>query len=197
MFNMEFDSILKKRFSVREFKKKSVDWRRVIDIIESVNQNPFAGNINNIKYLIIEDKKTIKKISLNCQQSWISESPILVALCSDDTLLEKMYGERGRVYNRQQAGAATMTFILKAQDLGIGSCWIGAYHDDLIKEYLKIPQHIQIESIIALGYSSTPVKKTEKQKKKSIESSIAWEKWNQDRRGPFFTEQKDKYQLGN
>ena len=48
-----------------------------------------------------------------------------------------MHGERGRIYARQQAGAAINTLLLKLTDLGLQSCWVGSYDDEKIRELLE------------------------------------------------------------
>ena len=191
---MEFDYVIKKRKSVRTFTGKKVSWKSAMDAIEAANHSPFAGNHNNLKFLIIEDKETLNKISELADQHWISESSILILVCSDDTHLENLYGERGRVYSRQQAGATIQTILLKLVELNLSACWVGAFSDEIIKQNLKIPQHIQIEAIIPVGYEDTKAKKS-KPRKKELEHVIYWEKWGEDKRPPFFEEPEDKYSL--
>jgi nitroreductase len=186
---MEFDEVISKRKSVRDFKKINVSYKDILAGIESAIQGPFAGGLNNLKFIIVEDPEKIDRISEFCQQSWINQSQAVIVVCSDDTHLEYKYGERGRVYSRQQAGAAVMAFTLKMTELGIGSCWVGAYTDELIKQLLGIPGHIQVEAMISLGYEKKKDKKTEKsRKKKSVESSIYWEGWDSSRRPTIFQE---------
>lgn len=188
---MEFDNIVARRSSVRDFKNRRVGWRDVLDAIDAALQGPYAGNYNNLRFLIVEDKNTIKDIAGYCDQIWIASSPLLIVVCSDDTHLENMYGERGRVYSRQQAGAAIMTIIFKLVDLGVSSCWVGAYSDELVKTKLKIPQHIQIEAIIATGYA---LSKGEKKHKKELENALYWEEWFLGRRPTLFEEKtSDNY----
>ncbi len=187
---MEFNAIIKKRKSVKAFISKKPSWKFILDAIEAANQNPFAGNHNNLKFLIIEEKETINRIAKLAEQTWISESNILVLVCSDETHLENIYGERGRVYSRQQAGAAIQTLLLKLVDLGLSACWVGSYKDEIIKEILKIPQHIQIEAIIPIGYENKKAQ-SKKPGKKELENTIFWEKWENERRPPLFKEPKD------
>jgi len=191
---MEFNTIISKRKSVRAFTKTKPNWRSVLDAIEAVNQGSFAGNHNNLKFIIIEEEQTIEIVAKHAQQPWLAQSRLLVLVCSDDIHLEKLYGERGRVYSRQQAGAAIQTLIFKLIDLGLSACWVGAYTDELIKQFLKIPQHIQIEAIIPIGYENT-TKAKPKPRKKSIEATIYWEEWESSKRPPLFKEPKDTLAL--
>src|SRR3989344_4790062 len=119
---MEFDSVVRKRHSVRSFKSKAPSWRDVLEAVDSALQVPTSGGHYHIKFLFVENPETIKKISKLAEQSWIAESKFLAVVCSNDTPLEDLYGERGRVYSRQQAGAAIQTFLLKLVDLGLSAC---------------------------------------------------------------------------
>ena len=186
--------MVRKRKSVRSFSVKKVSWKSVLDAIEIANQGPFAGNMNNLKFLIIEDQEAIKKIAKFSEQTRVSEAPILVVACSDETHLENTYGERGRVYSRQQAGAAIYAFLLKLTELGLAGCWVGAYSDELLKESLGIPQHIQIEAVIPIGYENKKLHE-EKPKKKELENAIYWENWGNGKRPTIFKEPKDALAL--
>lgn len=191
---MEFDSVIKKRRSVRSFTSKKPSFKQILEAIDATLKNPFAGNHNNVKFVIIEDENTIKEITKHTHQSWIENSSLIVLICSNDTHLENLYGERGRVYSRQQAGAVVQTFLLKLVDLGLSACWVGAYTDEIIKQLLKIPQNIQIEAIIPVGHEKKG--KTEKKpKKQDLENVLFWEQWAQTKRPPIFQEPKDNLSL--
>ena len=186
---MEFDSVVEKRKSTHAFKSKKVNWRDILDAVDATGQGPFADGKNNLKFLILEEPDKINKIAEFADQLWINEAPALILVCSDDTNLENLHGERGRVYSRQQAGAAIQTFLLKLTDIGLSSCWVGSYSDELIKQSLDIPSHIQIEALIPVGYESG---KSVKKKKKSLENSIFWENWDNRKRPTLIEEGPEK-----
>jgi nitroreductase len=187
---MEFERVVRKRKSVRDFKSKIPGWKDVLHAIGLANQGPYAGNQNHLRYVIVEDTATIKSLAHLCEQTWISNTKMLIVVCSDDTYLENLYGEHGRVYSRQQAGAAIQTILLALTEKNIASCWVGSYSDELVREKLKIPQHIQIEAIIPIGFEAGKEKKPEK---KSLEKSLFWERWFSDRRPSMFEARRDEY----
>ena len=155
---------------------QSVRW------IDSARKAPIAGNYPIIKFLIIENQKTINELADLSDQPFIAYSKIIVVVCSDDRNLENLYCERGKKYARQEAGAAIENFLLKITDLGLSSCWIGAYSDELVKQLLKIPNHIEVEAILPVGY---PKKEIKKSRKPSLERCINWETWNNKKRVKF------------
>jgi nitroreductase len=182
---MDFNKVINERHSVRKFKPKSVKFEDILEAIDCAIKGPFAGNQNNLKFLIVEDKKTIPLLAKHASQDCICEAGAVIVVCSDDTQLEHQYGERGKDYTRQQAGAAISTIILKLTDLGIDSCWIGSFDYEIIKEMLKIPQSIHIEAMITVGYEKGTCKKPRKQE---LETVLRWENWNNRNRPPFFKE---------
>jgi len=176
---MKLEDSINKRCSCREYKKKEVKWADIIEAIDAASRAPLAGNINNLHFVIISKLETRDKIAQQCQQHWMSEAPYIIVICSDPTRLERMYSERSEKYCKQHSGAAIQNFLLRITDLGLSSCWVGAFHDELIKQMLKIPGHINIEAILPVGYARyKPKQKT----KARIETLINWEVWGQKRK---------------
>ena len=190
---MQFDEVIKRRKSTRQFTSKKVSWKHALESIDAAINGPFAGSLNHLKFIIVEETATIKSLAEQSAQLWISEASMVIVVCSDDTNIETQYGERGRIYSRQQAGAAINTLILKLTDLGLSSCWVGSYDDGRIRDILKInKEHIQIEAIIPIGYEKEDPS-TIRPKKLALENVLRWEDWNQKRRPTVFKEPEIKY----
>ncbi len=176
---MEFDEVVEKRRSVRSFKDKKVKWDDVLEAIDAANKAPFAGNVDHLKFVIIEDATMIGKIANFCQQEWVADVGIVVVVCSDNRRLISLYDERGKIYSRQEAGAAIQNLLLKLTDLGLSGCWIGAYADELLEQLLGVPNHIRIEAVIPIGYEKL---KTKAPRKTALQNIIYWGKWNVSKR---------------
>lgn len=54
---MDFNKVIEERHSVRKFKPKRVNFGDILEAIDSAIKGPFAGNQNNLKFMIVEDKK--------------------------------------------------------------------------------------------------------------------------------------------
>ena len=182
---MDFDSVIGARHSSRTFKPKRVAFGDILDSIDAAIKGPFAGSMNNLKFIVVEDNKIIKAIAKHASQAWINEASAVVVICADDINLENQYGKRGYDYSRQQAGAAINTLMLKLTDLGINSCWIGAFDYEIVKEILKIPQNIHIEAIVPVGYEKG---KGKKERKLDLESVTRWEDFKTTKRPTIFHE---------
>ncbi|MEK6928247.1 MAG: nitroreductase family protein [Nanoarchaeota archaeon] len=187
---MDFDKVVEKRRSIRSFKDKTVSWKLVLEAIDSALQVPCAGNDLPMNFIVVEDPEKIERLAKASDQLWMNEAPILVAVVSDDSQLESQYGDRGRVYSRQQAGASIQTLLLKLTDLELSACWVGSYDDYDVRFILEIPDNVQIEALIPIGYQSSSAKNDTKPRKKKLDSILRWESFKIKRRQPMFQERK-------
>jgi nitroreductase len=172
----KFEKLLENRKSVRKFTSKKPSWRDIALAISAATMAPAAGNIFRLKFLVITNVKTIDKIADNCQQDWIKLAKTIVAVCSKDEDIVRSYDERGKKYARQQAGAAIENFILKLEEEGLSTCWVGAFYDEGMKKLLKVPKGAEIEAIFPIGYENKK-ENTKKKPKPELSSIVYWEKW--------------------
>lgn len=182
---MEFDKVVRKRRSVRSYKAKRASWRDIIEAIDVAAHSPYAGNKNTVKYIITESDDTIKKIASACEQDWILDTGVVLIVVSDDQTLEEQYGERGRIYAHQQAGASIQSILLKLVDLGLASCWVGAFNERKLRNLFDIPDSINIEAVLPIGYEYG---KTPEPYKRMLDTYAYWETWGKKRRPTLFTE---------
>ena len=156
---MELDRAIQKRKSVRKFNlKKKPDWRTIIECIDSARFAPMAGNNYTLKFILVDDEEKIKEITESCQQDFISEAKYLVVACSNPSRAVNLYGETGKVYSRQQAGAAIENFLLKITESGLSTCWIGFFVEEQIRKTLGIPDTVNVEAIFPIGYDDEKIK---------------------------------------
>jgi nitroreductase len=171
---------IESRCSIRKFSNKKVHWDKVIEAIDAANQAPFAGNINNLKFIIVQDPKKIEILTNCCQQSWMKDASYVVVVCSNSKELVNQYGDRGINYNKQQAGAAIQNFLLRITELKLASCWIGAFADNQIMRELRIPETYEIEAVLPIGHPLN--KKSKPARKISVDKKIFWEVWDQKKK---------------
>ncbi|MBM3233862.1 nitroreductase family protein [Candidatus Pacearchaeota archaeon] len=176
---MELNKAIKERHSVRRFTSKKPKYDDILEAIGAANSAPLAGNIPTLRFVLVSDAEKINKIAEACQQDFISQANYLVVVCSDSAQAVRSYGDRGKMYARQQAGASIENFLLKITDLGLASCWTGAFVDSMIKQVLVIPDNVDVEAVLPIGYE---MPKAGKQRKKTDLSAIL-----------FFNKWKEKY----
>jgi len=146
-----FDAILKRR-SVRKFFSYPIEKEDIFKLLEAADQAPSSGNLDNWQFIVVTDEKTRLELANACNgQFWMSSAPLHIAILSDTKRVTRVYGERGKMYALQNTAAAIENMLLAVEDLGLGACWVGAFHEPSVKEVLKIPDNIDVHAVIAIG----------------------------------------------
>ncbi|MBU1135924.1 MAG: nitroreductase family protein [Nanoarchaeota archaeon] len=178
---MDINKAIKERHSVRKYTSKKPDWRKIIEAIDYARLGPLAGNISTLKFLIVIDEEKIIEINRACQQKFISGAKSLVVVCSKKDRSLMSYGERGDRYIKQQAGAAIENFLLKITELGLATCWVGAFADENVRQILQIPEDVDIEGIFPIGYE---LGKSKQRAKPNLDTILFFDKWGQKHMKP-------------
>ena len=64
--------------------------------------------------------------------------------------------------------------ILAATEKGLGTCWIGAFKEKLVKDLLKIPENVRVVTLTPVGY---PAEEKPKRGRKSLSEVICYERY--------------------
>ena len=181
---MNFDKLIKKRASIRKYSDKKVKIGKVIEALEAANLTSSPGNLTILKYIIIEDSEKKAEIAEACRQEFVKEAPFIVVVCSDPKKVEIMYAERAQKYIKHHTGAAIENFLLKITDLGLASCWVGAFSDITIKNLLNIPEDIDVEAVLPVAYQAK-TDKTKQKAKSTLNNRVYFETWKNTLKKPF------------
>lgn len=151
---MDIDKTIKGRTSVKRFSSKKPDWRNIIEAIDAARYAPMAGNNHTIRFILVSEEGKINEISEACQQPFIKKAQYVIAACSLPGRLINAYGNNGKIYSRQQAGAAIENFLLKLESLGLSTTWVGYFVEEQIKRALGIPKEANVEAVFPIGYDA-------------------------------------------
>jgi nitroreductase len=146
---------VKKRRSIRDFKKKTIPEEMVQKLMDALIWAPSAGNLQVRKFYFVKNEKIRKMIAAAAlNQNFIAEAPLVVVGCTDSRISLK-YGERGvHLYSIQDVAASIMCMMLVAYDNGLGSVWVGAFREEGIIEVLDLPGYLRPVAIVPVGYPS-------------------------------------------
>lgn len=149
---MNLDKAIQSRKSTRKFLEKKPDWRKIINAIDAARYAPMAGGNFSPQFILVDDEEKIQKIAASTQQDFVSTAHYLIVVCSNPKRTINLFEEKGKIYAKQQAGAAIQNILLKLTEQGLGSCWVGHFGEGQIKRVLAIPKEINVECIIPVGY---------------------------------------------
>ena len=151
---MDVFEAIQKRRSVRSYLESPVEWDKVSTILEAGRLSPSAGNVQEWKFIVVTDeaqRKAVAETALN--QHWIAKAPVHIVVCADLDKIKRMYGVRGeRLYSVQDCAIAATNMMLTAESLGLGTCWVGAFEENMLQRALGIPDHARPQVILTIGY---------------------------------------------
>jgi len=153
-----FEAIHKRR-SIRKFMDVPVPFDSVVQILQAGMDAPSPGNLHNYKIILVQDEETIKKIAeAALQQFWIETAKVVIVICDEPEKIERHYSKRGKeLYSIQGCAAMAENMLLSANALGLASCWVGAFEEEMVKRTLNIPDNIRVQAIIPIGYPDEAV----------------------------------------
>ncbi|UCC66570.1 MAG: nitroreductase family protein [Deltaproteobacteria bacterium] len=144
--------LLKARRSVRHYQRKEVSREVIERLIEAARWSPSGANIQPWHFVVVTREDLRREVGDEAKfffvkSRHVSEAPLLIVVCGDTK-------SSFHVVDCSLAGA---NIIMEATSLGLGTCWIGAFHEDRIKEILGIPEGMKVVGIITVGYpAETP-----------------------------------------
>lgn len=159
-----FQEVIATRRSIRSFKSTPVSELAIAKIIQAGYDAPTAGNLQNTQFIVVRNNKE-KLEGCFWGQDWVLEAPVIIVVCSDDSLHEKEYGSDGKKYSIESSAAAAENMLLMAHAQGLGSCWLGAFDENKVKSALKIPDLIRVVALLPIGH---PAMQPERPRKKLI-----------------------------
>ena len=143
------------RRSIRKYLDKPVEFEKLTTILDAASRAPSAGNLQDWKFILVTERQLIKQVAgYSIEQYWIQSAPALIIVCAVPEKHEMYYGLRGkRLYNIQDCAASIENILLASTELGLGSCWIGAFEEEKIRALFAIPAEVRPQAIVSLGYS--------------------------------------------
>ncbi len=173
---MNVEECIKTRRSIRKYKNKPVDWDRIVTILNAGKFAPSAGNIQNWKFIVVRKEEVRKRLAQAAfDQDWMEDAPVHIVVVGEPGKASRFYGARGeRLYTIQSCAAAVENMMLVANELELGSCWVGAFDEGKVKRALNMPEGVVPQAIITIGYAD---EKPEMPSKVELEHQVYLDKW--------------------
>lgn len=157
---MAFLDLAKQRTSVRDFLARPVERDKIMTCLEAARLAPSASNSQPWKFVVVDDSQMKNTLcdaafgGIYAFNRFCRTAPVIVVVISEKSkFLARIGGMfRGTKYYLIDIGIAGEHLVLQAQDLGLGTCWIGWFNEEAVKSVLRIPQDKKIDILIALGY---------------------------------------------
>jgi len=176
MLSMELKESILQRRSIRKYKNKQVKIETLGEILDIARFSPSSGNLQNWHFIIVTDEKKKEEIANAClEQMWMTEAPVYIVICNKFKKVTDMFGKLGKMYSIQNCSIIASNIMLLAKDYGLDTCWVGGFSNESIQRILSIPEDVDPEIILALGYSNE--EKISEPIREELNTMVYFEKW--------------------
>ncbi len=169
---MNFSELVKKRYSVRSYKPDLVEDSKLQQVLEAACIAPTAANRQAFQLIVIHTASREAELSRIYPRPWFVQAPVVISACGIPT--RAWVRRDGKSYCDVDVAIVVDHLTLAAADLGLGTCWIGAFDPPAAREVLGLPDDVAPIAFTPLGYpSAQPGQK----KRKPLAELVRYERW--------------------
>jgi nitroreductase len=169
---MDVIEAIKERYSVRSYADRDVSMDDIMELIEAARLAPSASNRQEWRFIVVRNAVARKQLADAARnQKFVREAPIVLVCCAETD---------GHIMSCGQAcypidvAIAIDHITLRATELGLGSCWVGAFDAERVKEILDIPERIKVVELLPIGY---PADKPREKRRLPLEMIVKLDRW--------------------
>jgi nitroreductase len=155
---LELSEAIRNRTSIRKYLPRPVESEKIVACIDAARLAPSACNAQPWRFIAVDDPDLLRDLApafggIYGISRFARKAPVLIAIISDPDWLPSAGGKlRKTDFHLIDIGIAGEHFVLKAVELGLGTCWIGWFDENRVKKVLKIPVGKRVEIMLSLGY---------------------------------------------
>lgn len=170
---MDVYETISRRKSVRSFRDREIPEEVISRLFGAARLAPSASNRQEWRFVAVRDPVMRKRLSRAARgQQHVAQAAMVVACCAETDGHVMTCGQA--CYPIDIAIAIDhLTLCAAAEELG--TCWIGAFQENEVKEILGIPSRIRVVALLAVGYPEdpSPVQKD----RLALEAIVKYERW--------------------
>jgi nitroreductase len=150
---LEVNECIKQRRSIRSFLPDPIAHDVIEKILTAATWAPSAGNWQPWRFYIVESADARRAlVKAASDQEFIGEAPVVIVVCAEPARAENTYGSRAReLYCLQDTAAAIQNLLLSAHANGLGTCWVGDFDEQAVRNALHIAEPYRPIALIPLG----------------------------------------------
>ncbi len=147
---MEYFSLIQDRTSIRAYKNDPVEKEKLNKIFEAARLAPTAANRQAFKILAISTAGHREELKKIYSKDWFVQAPVVLGVFS---IPEKNWTRfDGKNFSDIDAAIVMDHIVLAATDLGLGTCWIGAFNSEAAKELAGFDRALEPVAFTPVGY---------------------------------------------
>jgi nitroreductase len=154
-----------RRRTTRRYKAEELPRKDLLRLLEAARHAPSGMNAQPWELVAVTAPEGKKALVPACNgQEFVGSCSAVIAGVDDPKAK----------WQRVDLALAMEHIVLAATDLGLGTCYIGAFSQEKVKKLLGVPEGRQVVMLLTVGY---PAEKPQAQPKKPLDKLVHWEKY--------------------
>jgi nitroreductase len=172
------------RHSIRHYLEKPVEREKIKLCLEAARLAPSASNSQPWHFVVVDEPAIKNKLcdaafsGLFSIMKFPRQAPVIVAAVANPPGPALGMGNiiLRTNFSLIDMGIAVEHFILQADELGLGTCWLGLFDERKGKRALGIPRDRKVLALLTLGYFDETLAKRQYHRKK-LEEMSSFNRW--------------------
>lgn len=164
---------IRNRLSIRSYRPQPVEREKLERVLEAARLAPTARNQQDWRIVVIDEPALRDRLVDHAapHQPFLKEAPVLLAACSTNPDYIMRCGHPAFLVD---LGIVLEHIALQAAAEGLGTCWIGSFDQEPVRQILGIPPGVPVVELMSLGYPATH---PQPRPRKSSSALFSWNKW--------------------
>ncbi len=174
-----FSRLVHGRKSIRRFSERPLARDVVERCLQAARAAPSAENAQPWRFLVIDDPELKDRFcrevfsGIYSVSKFAARAPVLVLILARLSVVTHRIGRQIQDihFHHIDIGIAGEHLVLQAEELGVGTCWMGWFSVRKARRFFKIPSKYRVMALIPMGYYER--KPSRERRRKPLEE-IAW-----------------------
>jgi len=169
---MDFEELVRARRSVRAYAPRPVPADAIRSVLEAGQLAPSAANRQPWHFVVGTEPERLRKVYAAYPRDWFASAPAVIVVCVEPERAWKRAD--GKNFCDVDGAIAMDHMILRAAELGLGTCWIAAFDPAKLRDALELPAGVEPLVMTPLGY---PADEPKPKERKPLEEIVHWQGW--------------------
>ena len=151
---MDIYELIKLRKSVRSYLPKAIEDDKLNRILDAGRLAPSASNSQEWRFIIVKNEESRRLLAASTNKhDFIAEAPAIIVCCAET---DQRIMRCGISAFTVDVSIVIDHITLAATEEGLGTCWIGGFDAEQVKQVLGIPEGIVVVELLPIGYPRDP-----------------------------------------
>jgi nitroreductase len=171
---METWDAIRARRNVRAYQDRPIPAEDLDRILEAARRSPSSTNRQAWDFVLVTERDRLRELA----EVWRWADHVGTSAATIALVMPASGDAEARETLQYDLGQATMSIMLAAADLGIGSCHASVGDQALARELLGLPQDRETPLLVSLGYpADRPLAPIARPNRRPFDDVVHRERW--------------------